>query len=152
MRTSGTASNSISSGYAGYTWLRFHLSPFENVLDQTEAMQKVAPEGFKVHYDFTMHGTDDHMFELLEKLAQYRIAGCHHPMQVGMKVNELAKRLDADDPQASWRVRGPYSVGPFGRIGTYGPLRILVPVLVRKSRVIVLAWPEGGAQPQPEDQ
>jgi len=60
----------------GYTWMKFHLSPFENVIDQTEAMQAVAPEGFKIHYDFTMHGTDDHIFELLEKLARYPIAGC----------------------------------------------------------------------------
>jgi len=60
----------------GYTWMKFHLSPFENVTDQTEAMQEVAPEGFKIHYDFTMHGTDDHIFELLEKLAGYPIAGC----------------------------------------------------------------------------
>jgi len=60
----------------GYTWMKFHLSPFENVIDQTEAMQEVAPEGFKIHYDFTMHGTDDHIFELLEKLARYPIAGC----------------------------------------------------------------------------
>lgn len=60
----------------GYTWLKFHLSPFENVIDQTEAMQAVAPQGFKIHYDFTMHGTDDHMPELLGKLAQYPVAGC----------------------------------------------------------------------------
>ena len=60
----------------GYTWMKFHLSPFENVIDQTEAMQQVAPKGFKIHYDFTMHGTDDHVFELLSKLAQYPIAGC----------------------------------------------------------------------------
>ena len=53
-----------------------HLSPFENVIDQTEAMQAVAPPGFKLHYDFTMHGTDDHMIELLAKLARYPIAGC----------------------------------------------------------------------------
>ena len=26
----------------GYTWLKYHLSPFENVFDQTEAMQAVA--------------------------------------------------------------------------------------------------------------
>ncbi|NKB71573.1 MAG: hypothetical protein GKR89_31250 [Candidatus Latescibacteria bacterium] len=61
---------------AGYTWLKYHLSPFENVIDQTEAMQAVAPPGFKIHYDFTMHGTQDHMPELLEKLAQYPVAGC----------------------------------------------------------------------------
>ncbi len=61
----------------GYTWMKYHLSPFENVIDQTEAMQAVAPEGFRVHYDFTMHGTDDHMIELLNKLARYPIAGCY---------------------------------------------------------------------------
>jgi len=60
----------------GYTWMKYHLSPFENVFDQTEAMQRVAPPGFKVHYDFTMHGTDDHMPELLDKLAEYPLAGC----------------------------------------------------------------------------
>ena len=60
----------------GYTWLKFHLSPFENVLDQTEAMQAVAPPGFKIHYDFTMHGTSDHMPHLLDKLDQYAVAGC----------------------------------------------------------------------------
>ncbi|MDP6982130.1 MAG: exo-alpha-sialidase [Candidatus Latescibacteria bacterium] len=60
----------------GYTWMKFHLSPFENVIDQTEAMQRVAPEGFRLHYDFTMHGTDDHMPSLLDRLAEYPIAGC----------------------------------------------------------------------------
>jgi D-xylonate dehydratase len=60
----------------GYTWMKFHLSPFENVIEQTEAMQKVAPPGFRIHYDFTMHGTNDHMVALLHKLEGYPIAGC----------------------------------------------------------------------------
>ena len=60
----------------GYTWMKYHLSPFENVMDQTEAMQAAAPKGFKVHYDFTMHGTDDHMPELLDKLERFEVAGC----------------------------------------------------------------------------
>ena len=60
----------------GYTWMKYHLSPFENVLDQTEAMEAVAPDGFKIHYDFTMGGTDDHIPELVDALSQYRIAGC----------------------------------------------------------------------------
>jgi L-alanine-DL-glutamate epimerase-like enolase superfamily enzyme len=60
----------------GFTWLKFHLSPFENIFDQMAAMQAVAPEGFKVHLDFTMGGTNDHMPELLERLSAYRIAGC----------------------------------------------------------------------------
>ena len=79
----------------GYTWMKFHLSPFENVIDQTEAMQKVAPEGFKIHYDFTMHGTDDHMVALLDKLAQYPIAGCFEDPLPGEDIQgyqELRKR------------------------------------------------------------
>ena len=61
---------------AGYTWLKYHLSPFENVIDQMEAMQAVAPKGFRIHHDFTMHGTNDHMFALLEKISAFPIAGC----------------------------------------------------------------------------
>jgi len=79
----------------GYTWMKFHLSPFENVIDQTEAMQAVAPEGFKIHYDFTMGGTDDHMPELLDKLGQYRIAGCFEDPLPGEDIQgyvELRKR------------------------------------------------------------
>lgn len=60
----------------GYTWMKYHLSPFENVIDQMEAMQHVAPDGFRIHHDFTMGGTDDHVFELLEAISRYRIAGC----------------------------------------------------------------------------
>jgi len=60
----------------GYTWMKFHLSPFENVIEQTEAIQAVAPPGFRIHYDFTMGGSDDHMFELLDKLSSYPVAGC----------------------------------------------------------------------------
>ncbi|MBI1930025.1 hypothetical protein HYR99_37960 [Candidatus Poribacteria bacterium] len=60
----------------GYTWMKFHLSPFENVIDQTQAMEETAPEGFKIHYDLTMGGTDDHIPELIDALSQYRIAGC----------------------------------------------------------------------------
>jgi L-alanine-DL-glutamate epimerase-like enolase superfamily enzyme len=60
----------------GYTWLKFHLSPFENIFDQMEAIQAAAPDGFKIHLDFTMGGTDDHMPALLERLSSYRVMGC----------------------------------------------------------------------------
>ena len=60
---------------AGYTWMKYHLSPFENVIDQMEAMQAVAPKGFRIHHDFTMGGTDDHVFDLLQKIEKYPIAG-----------------------------------------------------------------------------
>jgi L-alanine-DL-glutamate epimerase-like enolase superfamily enzyme len=61
---------------AGYTWMKYHLSPFENVIDQMDAMQAVAPKGFRIHHDLTMGGSDDHTFELLEKISRYPIAGC----------------------------------------------------------------------------
>ena len=60
----------------GYTWMKYHLSPFENVIAQMEAMQAVAPIGFRIHHDLTMGGTVDHGFELLEKISKYPIAGC----------------------------------------------------------------------------
>ena len=60
----------------GYRWLKFHLSPFENIIDQFRAMQAVAPAGFKIHLDFTMHGTNDHVIELLQKISRFSIAGC----------------------------------------------------------------------------
>ena len=60
---------------AGYRWMKYHLSPFENVIDQMEAMQAVAPSGFKIMHDVTGHGTVDHMVELIEKISKYPIAG-----------------------------------------------------------------------------
>jgi L-alanine-DL-glutamate epimerase-like enolase superfamily enzyme len=60
----------------GYTWMKYHPSPFENLFDQLDAMESVAPEGFRVHIDFTQGGTDDHMPDLLERLSAYRIVGC----------------------------------------------------------------------------
>lgn len=44
----------------GHTWMKYHVSPFHNVLEQTAAMQSVAPEGFKIHYDFTCVYTHEH--------------------------------------------------------------------------------------------
>jgi hypothetical protein len=38
-------------------------------------MQAVAPPGFRIHHDLTMGGTDDHVFELLEKISAFDIAG-----------------------------------------------------------------------------
>ena len=39
-------------------------------------MERVAPEGFRLHFDFTMGGTDDPMPGLLERLSGCRSAGC----------------------------------------------------------------------------
>eukprot|EP01043_Picozoa_sp_COSAG02_P010564 COSAG02_NODE_373_length_23594_cov_6.892190_11_plen_332_part_00 len=58
----------------GYTWMKYHLSPFQNVIDQVEAIAAVAPPGFKLHLDFTMEPLEGHT-HLCERLAQ-----CVHPM------------------------------------------------------------------------
>ncbi|MBM80264.1 MAG: hypothetical protein CMJ78_06675 [Planctomycetaceae bacterium] len=60
---------------AGYTWLKYHLSPFENVMDQLEAMQIVAPRGFRIQFDLTSGGTDDNTQELLERISKSPLAG-----------------------------------------------------------------------------
>ena len=60
----------------GYTWLKYHLSPFENVFDQLKAMEKVAPKGFRVQFDLTGLGTTDHVPELCENIGKFRISGC----------------------------------------------------------------------------
>jgi gluconate/galactonate dehydratase len=77
----------------GYTWLKYHLSPFENVIYQTEAMQEVAPEGFKIHYDLTGVTTDNHIPDLINQLARFPVAGC------------IEDALDAGDIQASIELR-----------------------------------------------
>ena len=97
----------------GYTWLKFHLSPFENVIDQTEAMQAVAPEGFRVHYDFTMGGTTDHVVELLDKLSHFPIAGCFEdalPMEDIPGYIELRKRIRLPSVLHQLPLRGTYEV------------------------------------------
>ena len=79
----------------GYTWMKFHLSPFENVIAQTEAIQEAVPAGFRIHYDFTMHGTNDHMIALLSKLQEYPVAGCFEDPLPGRDIEgyiELRKR------------------------------------------------------------
>jgi galactonate dehydratase len=97
----------------GHTWMKFHLSPFENVFDQTEAMQAVAPPGFKLHYDFTMHGTDDHMPELLDGLAEYPIAGCFEDPLPGEDIEgyiDLRKRAKRPIVLHHFPMRATYEV------------------------------------------
>lgn len=80
----------------GHTWMKFHLSPFENVLEQTKAMQAVAPAGFQIHYDFTMYGDQGgqggltHVAQLLEALSEFPIAGCYEDVLWYVRTAELA--------------------------------------------------------------
>lgn len=60
---------------AGYTWLKYHTHHFHNAIDQTRAMQEVAPRGFKIHYDVNFDNTVDQVVELARELAQFPVAG-----------------------------------------------------------------------------
>ena len=59
----------------GYTWLKFHLSPTQNVIEETEAMQKAAPPGFKIQYDFNGSYGTDHALSIIMELGRFPIAG-----------------------------------------------------------------------------
>ena len=59
----------------GYTWLKYHTHHFHNVIDQTRAMQDVAPRGFKIHYDVNWDNTADHIVELSRELSRFPVAG-----------------------------------------------------------------------------
>ena len=59
----------------GYTWMKYHTNSFHNVIDQTRAMQEVAPRGFKIHYDINFDNTVDHVVEIAGELAQFPVAG-----------------------------------------------------------------------------
>ena len=59
----------------GYTWLKYHTSHYNNIIDQTQAMQEVAPRGFKVHYDVNFNNTVDQIVMLAQELARFPIAG-----------------------------------------------------------------------------
>ena len=60
----------------GYTWMKYHLSPFENVFDQLEAMERVAPKGFRIQFDLTRFQHYGHNPDLVERIARSPIAGC----------------------------------------------------------------------------
>ena len=59
----------------GHTWMKYHTHHFHNIIDQTRAMQEVAPRGFKIHYDVNFDNTVEHIVELSEELAQFPVAG-----------------------------------------------------------------------------
>ena len=59
----------------GYRWLKFHLNQIQDVVDQTAAMQKVAPPGFKVHYDCNADSNVEAILPVLNELERFPIAG-----------------------------------------------------------------------------
>ena len=59
----------------GYHWLKYHVDVLQNAIDQTEAMQKVAPPGFKIHYDFNEDSNFEAVYPVLRELEKFPVAG-----------------------------------------------------------------------------
>ncbi|MBM3265304.1 MAG: hypothetical protein FJY97_18040 [candidate division Zixibacteria bacterium] len=59
----------------GHTWMKYHTCHLHNVIDQTEAMQAVAPRGFKIHYDVNFDNTVESIVGLDRALSKYPVAG-----------------------------------------------------------------------------
>ena len=59
----------------GYKWLKYHVDEVQNVVDQTRAMQAVAPPGFKIHYDFNMNSDRQSIEPVLDALQPFSIVG-----------------------------------------------------------------------------
>ena len=59
----------------GHRWIKYHTHHFHNIIDQTRAMQEVAPRGFKIHYDVNFDNTLDHVLNLAQQLSEFPAAG-----------------------------------------------------------------------------
>lgn len=59
----------------GYRWLKYHVDEVQNVVDQTRAMQAVAPPDFRVHYDFNANSDRAAVEPVLDALSEYSIVG-----------------------------------------------------------------------------
>jgi len=59
----------------GYHWIKYHLDEVQNVIEQTAAMQEVAPPGFKVHYDFNANLDFYTMCPIIQELERFPVAG-----------------------------------------------------------------------------
>jgi L-alanine-DL-glutamate epimerase-like enolase superfamily enzyme len=71
----GMAEEVRQAARLGYHWLKYHVDELQNTVDQTEAMQKAAPRGFKVHYDFNANTDVYTMLALLAELERFPVAG-----------------------------------------------------------------------------
>jgi L-alanine-DL-glutamate epimerase-like enolase superfamily enzyme len=65
----------LSVSRRGYHWLKYHVDHLQNVIDQTAAMQKAAPRGFKIHYDFNGDSNVEAMYPVLKELEKFPVAG-----------------------------------------------------------------------------
>ncbi len=59
----------------GYKWMKYHIDETQNVVDQTRAMQVVAPPEFRIHYDFNMNSDRESIEPVLDALSEFPIVG-----------------------------------------------------------------------------
>ena len=59
----------------GYTIFKMHTCAYYDVLEQTRAVQEVAPEGFQLHYDFNANRTLAAALPLIRALEQFPVVG-----------------------------------------------------------------------------
>ncbi|MFN0169874.1 MAG: mandelate racemase/muconate lactonizing enzyme family protein [Bryobacteraceae bacterium] len=59
----------------GYHWMKYHVDVFQNVVDQTEAVQRVAPPSFRLHYDFNGDENLATVLPILKDLEKFPVAG-----------------------------------------------------------------------------
>lgn len=59
----------------GYTIMKMHTCEFYDVIEQTKAVEEVAPPGFKMHYDFNWNRTMVTALPILQELEKSRVVG-----------------------------------------------------------------------------
>ena len=59
----------------GYRVFKMHTAPFHDVMEQTRAAARVAPEGFKLHFDFNGNRTLATALPLVKQLEAYPVVG-----------------------------------------------------------------------------
>jgi L-alanine-DL-glutamate epimerase-like enolase superfamily enzyme len=59
----------------GYMAFKMHTCAHYDVLEQTRAAQEVAPEGFRVHYDFNHGRTQEWVLRLVQELERFPVVG-----------------------------------------------------------------------------
>ena len=57
----------------GYRWLKYHIDEIQNVVEQARVMQEVAPEGFRVQFDFNANSHIKAIDPVLEKLSKFPV-------------------------------------------------------------------------------
>ncbi len=59
----------------GYMIFKIHTCAYYDVLEQTRAVEEVAPEGFRMHYDFNHNRTANAVLRLVQELEKSRVVG-----------------------------------------------------------------------------